>query len=101
MAALARWLFRAEPASPGVPIHRSNLAFLLALAFIALLTFVIFPARRVSVVADGVARIVASHQGSDAAIIHQAGVVLDRGDAISASGGGTAARSSSSTGQRR
>jgi len=83
VAALARWLFRAEPASPGSPIHRSNLAFLLALAFIALLTFVIFPARKVSVVADGVARIVASHQGTDAAIIHQAGVVLDRGDAVS------------------
>jgi uncharacterized protein YabE (DUF348 family) len=83
VAALARWLFRAEPASPGFPIHRSNLAFILALAFIALLTFVIFPARKVSVVADGVARTVASHQGTDVAVIHQAGVVLQPGDAIS------------------
>ncbi len=81
--ALRKRLFQANSGPPaGLPISRSGLAFLVALAFIALLTFVIFPAQRITVVADGVSHLVQSRDKSDAAILHRANVSLDAGDRV-------------------
>jgi uncharacterized protein YabE (DUF348 family) len=83
LGALRKRLFEANSGpQTGFPISRSGLAFLVALAFIALLTFVIFPARRITVVADGVSRLVYSRDQSDAAILHRADVTLESGDRV-------------------
>jgi resuscitation-promoting factor RpfB len=70
------------PPSAGFPISRSGLAFLAALAIIALLTFAVFPAHRIAVVADGVTRLVRSREESDAAIVHRAGLSLEANDLV-------------------
>ncbi len=81
--ALARWLPSALPRTPNrVPSLTSHIAFLVALALIAAIAFLLFPARRVAVVADGVERTVVSHQRSDAAVVRQAGLALSPGDAV-------------------
>ena len=81
--ALARWLPSALPRTPNrVPSLTSHIAFLVALALIAAIAFLLFPARRVAVVADGVERTVVSHQRSDAAVVRQAGLTLSPGDAV-------------------
>ena len=81
--ALTRWLLRALPSSSGsISISNSHIAFLLALALIAAIAFLLFPVHRITVVADGVERTVVSHQRSDAALVRQAGVSLSSGDAI-------------------
>jgi uncharacterized protein YabE (DUF348 family)/3D (Asp-Asp-Asp) domain-containing protein len=81
--ALARWQIRALPSSiDRVPSFASHIAFLLALALIAAIAFLLFPARRVSVVADGTERTVLSHQKSDAAVVRQAGLALSPGDTL-------------------
>jgi uncharacterized protein YabE (DUF348 family)/3D (Asp-Asp-Asp) domain-containing protein len=81
--ARARWLPRALPASTDrVPSLTTHSAFLVALALIAAVAFLLFPARRIIVVADGVERTVVSHQTSDAAVVRQAGLALSAGDAL-------------------
>ena len=70
------------PPSASFPISRSGLAFLAALAVIALLTFVVFPVQRIAVVADGATRLVQSREVSDAAIIQQAGLSLEANDRV-------------------
>jgi uncharacterized protein YabE (DUF348 family)/3D (Asp-Asp-Asp) domain-containing protein len=68
--------------SAGFPISRSSLAFLVALAAIAFLTFIVLPARRVTVVADGFTRLVHSREYSDVAITRRAGVTLQPADRV-------------------
>jgi len=81
--ARARWLPRALPTSTDrVPSLTTHSAFLVALALIAAIAFLLFPARRIAVVADGVERTVVSHQTSDAAVVRQAGIALSPGDAL-------------------
>ena len=79
----ARWLPRALPTSPNrVPSLTPHVAFLLALALIAAIALLLFPTRRVVLVADGGERTVVSHQRSDAAVVRQAGLALSAGDAV-------------------
>jgi len=79
----AGWLLRAHsPSTNRVPPFTSHIAFFVALALIAAIAFLLFPVRRVSVVADGVGRTVVSHQRSDAAVVRQAGLTLSPGDAV-------------------
>ena len=73
--------FASTPAA-GFPISRSSLAFLVALASIAFLTFIVFPAQRISVVADGVTRLVHVREKSDVAIARRAGVTLEPADRV-------------------
>ncbi|MGA2286591.1 MAG: ubiquitin-like domain-containing protein [Dehalococcoidia bacterium] len=83
LRALRDRLIRANsgPAA-GFPVSRSGLAFLVALATIAFLTFVVFPARHITVVADGVSSLVHSREQSDAAILRRANVTLELGDRV-------------------
>jgi len=80
--ARARWLPGALPTSTRVPSLTTHSAFLVALALIAAIAFLLFPARRIVVVADGVERTVVSHQRSDAAIVRQVGLALSPGDVL-------------------
>jgi uncharacterized protein YabE (DUF348 family)/3D (Asp-Asp-Asp) domain-containing protein len=77
-----RLLAAASSPSAGFPISRSSLAFLVALAAIAFLTFVVFPAQRSIVVADGFTRLVHSREKSDVAIARRAGVTLEPADRV-------------------
>ena len=72
----------ASTPSASVPISRSGLAFLSAIAAIAILTFVVFPTRRVTVSADGVSHVVQTREQSGAAIVRRAGLSLESGDIV-------------------
>ena len=83
MRALRERLFAAASGPPaGLPISRSSLAFLVALAAIALLTFVVFPAQRITVVADGFTRLVHAREQSDVAVMRRAGLTLEPADRV-------------------
>ena len=77
-----RLLAAASGPSASFPISRSSLAFLVALAAIALLTFIVFPAQRVTVVADGFTRLVHSREKSDVAVMRRAGLTLEPADRV-------------------
>lgn len=73
----------ANPFIPNaLPSRHLSYAFAAALAFIGLLTFVVLPARDVTVVADGASELVKSREVSDAALMRQAGVELNPGDIV-------------------
>ncbi len=83
LRALRDRLIRNNSSPPaGFPISRSGLAFLVALAVIAFLTFVVFPARHVVIVADGVTNLVHTRDQTDAAILRRANVALEPGDRV-------------------
>jgi uncharacterized protein YabE (DUF348 family) len=63
-------------------VHTSHVAFLLALALIAAVAFVLLPARRFVITADGTERAVLSHQRSTAALLRRAGIGLSEGDVV-------------------
>jgi len=72
----------ASSSSVSFPISRSSLAFLVALAAIALLTFIVLPAQRITVVADGFTRLVHSREKSDVAIARRAGITIEPADRV-------------------
>jgi uncharacterized protein YabE (DUF348 family)/3D (Asp-Asp-Asp) domain-containing protein len=77
-----RLITAASGPSAGFPISRSSLAFLFALAAIAFMTFIVFPAQRISVVADGFTRLVHSREKSDVAVMRRAGLTLEPADRV-------------------
>ncbi len=64
------------------PISRSSLAFLVALGVIGFLTFIVFPVRRITVVADGFTHLVVTRDQSDTSVLRQAGVALATEDVV-------------------
>ena len=82
MRALRERLLATASGAPNFPISRSSLAFLVALAAIALLAFVIFPAQRITIVADGFTRMVHAREKSDVAVMRRAGLTLEPADRV-------------------
>lgn len=77
-----RLVSAASGPSANFPISRSSLAFLFALAAIAFLAFIVFPAQRVTVVADGFSHLVRAREKSDVAVMRRAGLTLEPADRV-------------------